>query len=102
MEKNDKLDAEDILDWNYLCQIGELIEEPRTWSDGAKLFAYQFTSASSTEARNTMLQDLLLNATYKQSSETIRDVICALAKTLRANEEGLEDFARRIGIKFKS
>ena len=101
MERGPKLDASEILDWDYLCQIAEFVEAPRNWDDGVKRFAYSFTSTASKEARNTMLSDLLLNATYKQSTNTTGYIIDTLAKSLRINKLPLRQFARGIGIKVK-
>ena len=95
------LDAADILDWDYMCEISELVEYPKNWSDGAKRFAYRFTSCGDVEGQNTMLADLLFNATYKQSTEAAEEVIDALCKSLGADREKLRGFARQIGIKLK-
>jgi hypothetical protein len=95
------LDAADILDWDYMCKISELVERPKNWSDGAKRFAYRFTSCGDVEGQNRMLADLLLNATYKQSVEAAEEVINALCISLRADREKLREFAKRLGIKLK-
>jgi len=95
------LDAADILDWHYMCEIGELVERPKNWSDGAKRFAYLFTSCGDVEGQNTMLADLLLNATYKQSPEAAEEVINALCVSLHADRGKLREFAVRLGIKLK-
>lgn len=95
------LDAADILDWGHLCEIAELVEAPKNWNDGAKRFAYRFTSSADVAAQNTMLTDLLLNATYKQSSETAEEVIRVMCSSLSADREKLREFAKQIGIKLK-
>jgi hypothetical protein len=87
MERGPKLGASEILEWDYLCQIAEFVEAPRNWDDGVKRFACK-------EARNTMLSDLLLNATYKQSTNTTGYIIDTLAKSLRINKLTLRQFAR--------
>jgi len=92
-------DAVDIFDWEYLRQIAELVERPRTWTDGAKRFAYWFTSTGDVAAQNKMLEDLLRNATYKQSPETCEEVITALCKSLQADRNKMREFARNLGIK---
>jgi hypothetical protein len=84
-----------------LCEIGELVEKPRTWSDGAKRFAYRFTSCGDVAGQNTMLADLLWNATYKQSQEATEEVINALCISLHADREKLRGFAKKLGIKLK-
>jgi hypothetical protein len=101
MQEQDKLDAADILDWDYMCQIGEFVEAPRNWNEGAKRFAHRFTSVASVEAQNTMLADLLRNATYLQSPETAEEIVATLSNSLHANEEQLREFAKTIGIKLK-
>jgi hypothetical protein len=95
------LDAADVLDWNHLCNIAEHVEAPKNWNDGAKRFAYWFTSSGDVAAQNTMLTDLLLNATYKQSPEAAEEVIGAMCTSLGANREKLRGFAKQIGIKLK-
>lgn len=101
MQKQAKLDAADILDWDYMCKIAEFVEKPKDWNDGAKRFAHRFTSVGGVEAQNTMLADLLGHATYLQSPEGAEEVIDALSKSLRADKEQLREFAKGIGIRLK-
>jgi hypothetical protein len=101
MEKKPALDASEILNWDYLCEIAEFVETPRNWNDGVKRFAYSFTSTASKDTRNTMLSDLLINATYKQSLMTTEYIIDTLAKSLHVNKLILREFASGVGIKQK-
>ncbi len=47
-----KLDAIDVVNWEYLCQIAEYVEHPRGWREGARRFAYRFRSTADTEKQN--------------------------------------------------
>lgn len=96
-----KLDAADVLDWDHMCRIAEFVERPRNWNDGAKRFAYLFTSCGNVTTQNTMLADLLMNATYKQSRETAEAVINAACSSLGADRKKLREFAGQIGIKLE-
>lgn len=95
------LDAIDVLDWDHMCKIAEFVQHPLNWHDGAKRFAYRFISCGNVKTQNTMLADLLINATYKQSKETVEDVINAVCDSLGADREKLREFAKQIGIKPK-
>jgi hypothetical protein len=101
MEKKPELDASEVLDWNYLCEIAEFVETPKNWNEGVKRFAYSFTSTPSREARNTVLSDLLINAAFKQSTTTTEYIIETLAKSLHVNKLTLKEFASGVGIKVK-
>jgi hypothetical protein len=102
MEKACKLDAVDVLDWDYLCKISEFVERPRDWNNGGiQRFAHRFTSATDADAQNAMLSDLLNNATYLQSPETAEDIIDVLSKSLHAHKDKLREFAKGIGIRLK-
>ena len=96
-----RLDAADVLDWDHMCGIAEFVQRPKNWEDGAKRFAYLFTSCGNVTAQNTMLADLLINATFKQSRETAEDVINAVCGSLGADRMKLREFARQIGIKLE-
>jgi hypothetical protein len=102
MGNADKLDAVDVLDWDYLCKISEFVEHPKDWNrGGVQRFAHRFTSVSEVEAQNAMLADLLNNATHLQSLEAAEEVIKALAKSLHADRGKLREFAKSIGVRLK-
>lgn len=94
-------DAADVLNWDYLCEIAELVEKPRNWREGARRFAYRFTSTADIEAQNRMLTDLLINATANQSVDAAEDVVEALADSLGTPHTLLRDYAKQIGVRLK-
>ena len=95
------LDAGDVLNWDYLCEIAEWIEKPKDWKQGARHFAYRFTSTGDAAKQNVMLSDLLLNATANQSIEAAEDVIESLSTSLNTDMSLLREFAKQCGIKLK-
>jgi hypothetical protein len=61
-----KLDAVDVLNWDYLVEIGEYIEGDSHRPEIAiKGFAYAFTSTASEEHRNQILEDIIRNSTAR-------------------------------------
>ncbi len=98
-----KIDAADIFDWNYLVEIGVKLDlsEVRTFPDALRLFAYDFTSAAKIEHQNQILADWLRRATHLQSAESAEEVLACLAANTRANLELLRRFARQNGVRLK-
>ena len=97
----EKLDAADVLNWEYMVQIGEQIQSPKSWREGARRFAYLFVSTGDRQAQNTMLADLLSRATDGQSTETVEEILEALALSLHANRSLLKEYAKQIGIRVR-
>ncbi len=98
-----KVDAVDIFDWDYLVQIGANLElkEVRNFSDGIRLFAYIFTSAAKVEHQNRLLADWLRDATHLQSIESAEEVLATVAERLRGNLELLRRFGRQNGVRLR-
>jgi hypothetical protein len=95
------LRASDVLNWNYLVEIGEKPEgiAKKDLALGLKEFAYDFTSTASEDVRDQLLQDIIKNSTYNQSRETAEDVIRVLASRLQSDRNTLRKFARQIGVR---
>jgi hypothetical protein len=96
----EKIDAVDVLDWDYLVQIGAYLDrgEVKTLYQAIQVFAYAFTSTSDTENQNRRLAEWIQNATYLQSPETAEERLRGLARCSRANLDLLRKFAKRHGI----
>jgi hypothetical protein len=75
-----KLNAVDVLNWEYLVKIGEFLEPDHkpTPDEAIKGFAYSLVSTGSEEIRDTMLTSILLNATRWSSAEK-NEELCRLA-----------------------
>ncbi len=99
----EKVDAVDIFDWDYLVQIGVKLElsQVRGFRDAVRLFAYDFTSLARTENQNQILADWLQRATYLQSAETAEEVLACLAAETRADLDRLRRFARQNGVRLR-
>jgi hypothetical protein len=99
----EKIDAVDIFDWDYLVQIGAYLDrnEVKTLYHAIQVFAYAFTSMSESENQNRLLAEWIQNATYLQSSETAEEILCALARHSRANLDLLRRFAKQHGVRLK-
>lgn len=97
----ERLHAVDILDWDYLCGIAENLEpgELRTWNQGLRYFADQFTSTGNVEQQDRLLRDLLRNSTAHSSVETAAIVVGALARDTHTDREQLRRFAKQRGIR---
>ena len=98
---NDRLHAVEILDWDYLCKVGERVEPIRNINDAVKSFAYNFTGTESVELQDRMLSDWLVNATYNQSAESSEEVVAVLAYHLQSDRNMLRAFARQAGVRLK-
>jgi hypothetical protein len=97
-----KIDAVDVLNWNYLAEIGELVTDRATNPEMAfKGFAYAFTSTANEEIRNQMLVDILRNATYGTSVETNEEFIAHLANRFKSDRSLLRQFAKENGIRLE-
>src|SRR3990172_630229 len=97
-----KLDAVDVLNWDYLGEIGEIVEDRARDPEMAfKGFAYDFTSTASEEIRNQMLVEILRNATSGSSVEANEDFVAHLANRLKSDRSLLRQFAKENGIRLK-
>lgn len=98
-----KIDAADIFDWDYLCQIAAYAElyEVRTFIDAVRLFAYAFTSTGRADDQNALLADWIRNATHLQSRETAEAVLAALAGQAHGDLDLLREFAKQNGVRLK-
>ena len=98
-----RVDAVDILDWNYLVQIGVYLDrnEIKTLHQAIQVFAYAFTSIGDTESQNRLLAEWIQNATYLQSTETAEEILHALADYSRADLDLLRKFAKQNGVRLR-
>ena len=99
--ESEKIHAVDILDWDYLCGIAEHLEpgELRTWTQGIRYFADQFTSTGNVEQQDRLLRDLLRHSTAHSTVETAAIVVVALARDTHTDREQLRRFAKQRGIR---
>src|SRR5271169_6742005 len=98
----DKLRASDVLNWEYLVRIAEPPQgDADTLSEGLAGFAYNFTSTADEDSRDTLLTELMNNATAHQSKDTTEKILKLLAGGLRTDHEKLRQFAKDIGIALK-
>ncbi|GEM_PF-6058429 len=100
--KKPKLDAVDVLNWDYLVEMGEYVEgKAKTPEMALKGFAYAFTSTASEELRNQMLRDILFNATCRGSKDAAEEFVTWLADLLKSDRQLVRQFAKERGINLK-
>lgn len=97
----DRLHASDVLNFPYLREIAKYIEHPRNWPEAIRVFAYGITTTPETHSQDRMLEDLLKNSTFLQSSVSNEGVIAALARSTGSNRALLRQFALQIGVRVK-
>ena len=95
-----KLRASEVLNWDYLVQIGQK-PQGRTTSLAMAItgFAYDFTSTTDEDIRDQMLKDFLQNATNGQSRETAEEIVKTLASQLQSDRNALRKFAKEGGVR---
>lgn len=100
----EKIDAADVFDWDYLVRIGAPLEldEITNLDQGIQAFAYSFTSLASAEDQNRLLAEWLQAATHLQSKETNEEIVCSFAVRTNANLNLVRKFAKQNGIRLKS
>lgn len=97
---DDQLSASDVLNWEYLVEIGEKPEGlARDLIQALGGFAYDFTSTADEDARDLLLHDLIKNGTDHQSKETADVFIQAVAHYLHSDLQALRAFAKQIGVR---
>jgi len=97
-----KLDAIDVVNWDYFVEIAECpTERPRTADEAAKGFAYAFTSTADEEIRNQMLLDILKNGTRTGSVYSCEDFIRNAAGIFHCDSKLLRRFAKEGGIRLR-
>jgi hypothetical protein len=102
MAEKNKLDAIDILNWDYLVKIGEFIEpDDLTAPEAIRAFAYSFVSTASDEVRQAMLTSILVNSTRWCTTETNEEYVAWLARMLKSDLKLLRDFARQVGVRLR-
>lgn len=98
-----KLNAIDVLNWDYLLEIGEFFEPNHkpTPAEAIRAFAYSFVSTASDEARDAMLTAILQNATRWSSVEANEEYVTWLARVLKSDLALLRNFARQVGVRLR-
>lgn len=96
----DKLNAIDVVDWEYLCKIANPHDlaystDPQR---ALEIFAFQLTHAEDAEHQNEVLRKLILRMTSGHTKETNRQVMVYLAGKCRANAQLLTEFAKQEGV----
>lgn len=103
--KKPKLDAVDVLNWEYLVEISEHTEADEngraSFDEALRGFAYSFTSTASEDNRNEMLRDILHNATCRNAKDTNEIFIAELSQILKCDYGLLRQFAKERGINLK-
>ena len=102
-KKEKEIEAIDVLNWDYLAEIGEFFEPGHELTAGEALraFAYSFVSTASDEARDTMLTQILLNATRWSSAEKNEEYVAWLARMLKSDLGLLRSFAKHVGVRLR-
>jgi hypothetical protein len=97
------LTAVDVLNWDYLVEIGEFFEprEKITPAEAIRAFAYSLVSTASEETRNAMLTSILQNATRWSSTETNEIYVAWLARMLKSDLALLRRFAKQVGVRLR-
>jgi len=98
-----KIDAADIFDWDYLVAIGTVTEpwQINCPDDMYRYFAYVFTSVGEVDKQNRLLGKWLGDATYFQSAQTNESVIASAALNLKGDLSLLRIFARQYGVRLR-
>jgi hypothetical protein len=103
--KKPTLDALNVLNWDYLCEIANEHPELVFTTDihrALERFAYDFTRADSIEDQNEILAQLLENATFGHGAETNEGTVRCFAELLCTERKLLREFAKQEGIRLKS
>ena len=96
------LNAVDVLNWDYLCEIANEHPEVVFTTDirrALERFAYDFTQAASAEDQNEILSQLLERATFGHSPETNEQTVERFADLLCTDRSLLREFAKQEGIR---
>lgn len=97
-----RLDAIDVLNWDYLREIAAEHPELVFTTDidrALEKFAFAFTEAVDTQDQNEILAQLLENATFGQSKKANEETVECFADILRTDSLLLREFAKQVGIR---
>jgi hypothetical protein len=97
-----KLDAVDVVNWEYFLEIAERLEpgeRAANVAEGVRGFAYDFTSVADEEIRNEMLLEILKNGTCLGSIQACEDFIENTAAIFHCDAKLLRRFAKERGIR---
>src|SRR5712692_1017844 len=93
--------AADVLNWDYMCEIGENFEKITDFNSAVKQFAWNFTSTASVQEQNEMLESMLKRATFGHSNQANEDVIESLSVALKTDLEKLRSYAKACGVRLE-
>jgi hypothetical protein len=100
--KKEKLRACDVLNFDYLAKIADKSEEDaEVLDEGLATFAYNFTSTADEGNRDTLLANLMSNATAHQSKDTAEKIVELLARRLQTDHQKLREFGKENGVRLK-
>ncbi len=98
----DKLNAIEVLNWEYMVQIAQSHNHLVYTTDLKRAlakFAFELTQAEETTYQNDILRSLLIRMTYGHSKEKNREVIEDLAEKFCTQAYLLIEFAKQEGIR---
>ena len=100
-EPTPKLRACDVLNSDYLVKIAASAQgDSADLSQGWAVFAYDFTSTADEDERDTLLADVMKNATASQSKDMAEEVVARLAVVaLRSDHQKLRQFGKENGVR---
>jgi hypothetical protein len=99
-QQDPPLRACDVLNWDYLVEIGEKAQGQRKTIDaGLKDFAYDFTSTADENIRDEMLKSIVKNATDNTSRTAAEEFIKNAAIRFRCERKLLREFAKEAGVR---
>ena len=95
------LRACDVLNWNYLVEIGEKPEGgiPQNFIQALREFAYDFTSTADEDARDEQFTGILKRATDHESKESAEELMKVIATHLHSDRNMLRKFAKENGVR---
>lgn len=97
-----KLNAIDVLNWEYLCRVADAHSELAYTTDiqrAIEKFAFAFTQATDVDDQNEVLTQLLEDATFGNSAAANDEVLDWFAEFLCTDRRLLREFARQQGIR---
>ena len=98
---NIPLRACDVLNWDYLVEIGEKPEGEirNVFVRALREFAYDFTSTKDEDVRDQLLRDVLKRGTDHVSRESAEELLKTIATHLHSDRNALRKFAKENGVR---
>ena len=91
----------DVLNWEYLVEIGEKPEGgiQNIFVRALREFAYDFTSTADEDVRDQLLVGVLKRATDHESRESAEELMKIIAMHLHSDRNALRKFAKENGVR---